>query len=66
MIISKFTLPELQYFEKHCNFTDIELSVFRLRSQGASLDDVAFILRITKDKAKKLSQKVNRKIIKAL
>ena len=66
MIISKFTVPELQYFEDNCNFTDIELSVFRLRGQGASLDDVSFALGITKDKTKKISQKVNRKIIKIL
>lgn len=59
-------MPELQYFEEHCNFTDTELSAFRLRGQGASLDDVAYMLGITKDQSKKLSQRINRKIIKVL
>ena len=66
MIISKFTIPELDYFREHCGFTEIEAQVFELRSQGASLQDISFVLKITMDSAKKVSQKINKKIIKAL
>ena len=66
MIISRFTTPELDYFREHCGFTKIETQVFELRSQGASLQDISFVLKITIDSAKKVSQKINKKIIKAL
>ena len=66
MIISSFTLPELDYFRERCNFTSTESSLFELRSQGATLQDIAFILNITIDSTKKISQRVNKKIIKTL
>ena len=66
MIISNFTVPELEYFREHCGFNGIELYVFELRSQGASLDDIRFILGTTIDIVKKISQRVNRKIINVL
>jgi len=66
MILSNFTTPELDYLKEHCNFVGKESLVFDLRSQGASLIDISFILNISIDSAKKLSQRVNRKIIKAL
>ena len=62
MIISDFTTVELKYFEKQCNFVGKEYSVFELRSQGKSLTQVADFLGISIDKAKKLSQRVNKKI----
>lgn len=62
MIISDFTTVELKYFEEQCNFVGKEYNVFELRSQGKSLTQVADILEISIDKAKKLSQRVNKKI----
>lgn len=66
MIISKFTTPELDYFREHCNFIGEEIEVFELRSQGASLHDISFTLDKTLDSVKKISQHINKKIIKAL
>ena len=66
MIISNFTTPELDYLKEHCNFVGDEILIFDLRSQGASLNDISFTLGITLDSAKKISQRVNKKIIKAL
>ena len=66
MIISNFTVPELNHFREYCDFTSTESSVFELRSQGASLQDISFILNITIDSTKKISQRVNKKIIKML
>ena len=66
MIISRFTTPELNYFREHCKFTITESQVFTLRSRDVPLTDIASILGITLDSTKKISQKVNKKIIKAL
>ena len=66
MIISDFTTPELRHFEEFCNFTQYEQCVFELRSQGKSLQYIADFLNISIDKTKKLSRKVNRKIMKVI
>ena len=66
MIISEFTEPELNYFRKVCNFSPLELKLFDLRSQGITLDEIAEILNISRDWAGKISQKVNKKIIKVI
>jgi len=66
MILYDFTTPELKYFEEHCNFVGMEKIVFDLRSQGKSLEQIAYLLDLSIDKTKKLSQKINRKILKVL
>ena len=66
MIISDFTIPELNYFRENCNFVGLEKRVFELRSQGIPLEEVAEILNMSVDGVKKISRKVNRKIIKVL
>lgn len=66
MILYNFTTPELKYFEDHCNFTRLEYCVFELRSQGKSLKQIADFLEISIDRTKKLSRKINKKIIKVL
>jgi len=66
MIISDFTTAELNYFEKFCNFTQLESYVFELRSQGKSLTYIADFLDLKIDRVKKLSRKVNKKISKVL
>ena len=66
MIISEFTLPELEYFRKNCNFVGIEAQVFELRSRGRSLEQIAELLHLSVDGVKKISRKVNKKIIKVL
>ena len=66
MIISDFTVPELNYFRENCNFVGLEIRVFELRSQGVSLEEIADILNMSVDGVKKISRKVNNKIIKVL
>lgn len=66
MIISDFTAPELEYLRQNCNFVNLELPLFEMRSSGKTLDYIADELNISIDYARKISQKVNKKIIKVL
>lgn len=64
MIISAFTKPELDLFRDHCNFVGIEQDVFDMRSQGIPLEVIAETLNLSIDGAKRISRKVNSKIIR--
>ena len=66
MIISDFTAPELSYFKENCNFVNLEIQVFEMRSKGISLEHIAEELNISHDYARQLSRKVNKKILKVL
>ena len=66
MIIADFTVPELNYFRENCNFVGLEIRVFEMRSQGVSLEEIAEILNMSVDGVKKISRKVNNKIIKVI
>ena len=66
MTISDFTQIELDYFRDKCNFVNLEKDVFELRAGGYTLEYIAEKLNISVDYVRKLSQKVNRKIIKVL
>ena len=66
MIIADFTEPELEHFRKLCNFSILEGYLFDLRAKGLTLDEIAERLNISRDWAGKLSQKVNKKIIKVI
>lgn len=66
MIISDFTVKELDYFRNSCNFVNLEKTVFEYRASGVSLEDIAELLNISYDYARHISQKVNKKIIKVL
>ena len=66
MIISDFTELELDDLRAKCNFVCNEASVFELRSAGLSLEEIAEILNMSVDGVKKISRKVNRKIVKVL
>ena len=66
MLIKDFTVPELNYFRENCNFVGLEIRVFELRSQGIPLEEIAEILDMSVDGVKKISRKVNAKIIRVL
>ena len=66
MIISDFTQTEIDWLLKKCNFTELEKELFLKRAKGDTLDMISADLSIARDWAGKLSQKVNRKIIKSL
>lgn len=66
MVIADFTKPEIDYLKENCNFVNLELLVFEMRSSGKTLDCIAEELNISIDYARKISQKVNKKIIRVL
>lgn len=66
MIIKDFTVPELNYLKENCNFVGLEIRVFELRSQGIPLEEIAEILDMSVDGVKKISRKVNKKIIRII
>ena len=66
MIIKDFSEFELNYFRKYCHFVGDERTLFELRADGVSIEEIAEILNRSVDGTKKISQKVNKKIIKVL
>lgn len=66
MIISDFTAPELDYLRQNCNFVNMERELFERRSSGETRETIADELCISIDCARRISQKVNKKIIKVL
>lgn len=66
MIISDYTVPELDFFRAQCNFVGNEKDVFELRSRGVPLKIIAGQIGLTLDGVKKVSMKVNGKISKSL
>ena len=66
MLIKDFTVPELNYFRENCNFVGLEIRVFELRSQGIPLEEIAEILDMSVDGVKKISRKVNKKILRII
>lgn len=64
MKISAFTEIELANLRKSCNFVGNERDVFDLRSQGVPLELIAEQINLSVDGVKKISRKVNRKIMR--
>ena len=66
MIVSDFTVPELNFLRDNCNFVGNEIDVFELRSRGIPLERIAETLNMSAEGIKKVSRKVNNKIIRVL
>ena len=62
MIVSDFTVPELERLREQCNFIGNERQVFEFRSKGVSLEEIAEILDMSVTHIGRISQKVNKKI----
>lgn len=62
MKICDYVKPELDYFRENCNFVNLERDIFEQRAKGIPLEEIAETLNISADTARKISQKVNRKI----
>ena len=62
MIVSDFTVPELNRFRELCNFVGNEIQVFEMRSQGIPLEQIAETLNMSPTNIGKVSQRVNNKI----
>jgi hypothetical protein len=59
-----FTVPELNYFRTYCNFTDEERALFEYRAKNYPLEYCAELMNVSISTAKRLSRKVNNKIIR--
>ena len=66
MVISEFTLPELNHFRENCNFVGDEVYLFEARSRGIPIERIAEDLNLSFSAARALSQKVNKKIQKVI
>lgn len=66
MIISEFTVPELNHLRDNCNFVGDEIYLFEARSRGVSLERIAEDLNMSPSAARALSRKVNKKISRVL
>ena len=63
MIIYDFTAPQLAYYSEFCNFSPQERILFDLRKKGATLEQCAESMHCEMTTVKKISRKVNKKII---
>lgn len=64
MKVYDFTVPELNYFRTYCNFTKDEEILFELRAKNIPLEQCAEIMNVSVSTIKRLSRKVNDKIIR--
>ena len=64
MNVYDFTVPELDYFRDTCNFTESERTLFELRAKCVPLEQCAGKMNVSISTAKRISRRVNRKILK--
>lgn len=64
MKVYDFTVPELDYFRAKCNFTKDERTLFEYRSKNIPLEQCAELMNVSVSTVKRLSRKVNAKIIR--
>lgn len=64
MKVYDFTVPELNYFRTYCNFTKDEETLFELRAKNIPLEQCAELMNVSVSTIKRLSRKVNNKIIR--
>lgn len=66
MVVCDFTQKEIDFFIEKCNFTKEEENLFLMRSKNIPLLQCSEKMNMSIDGIKKLSRKVNKKIIKSL
>lgn len=64
MKIYDFTVPELDFFRAQCNFTTEERALFDMRSANIPLEQCAENMNVSLSTIKRISKKVNSKIIR--
>ena len=64
MQIRDFTRPEADYLQAVCNFTKAENTLFELRLSDISLEECAERMNMSVPNVKRISQRVNSKIIR--
>lgn len=66
MKICGFTEFELNYFRKYCNFTPDERTLFEYRSREYPLERCAELMNVSVSTVKRMSRRVNSKIIRVI
>lgn len=61
-----FVKDEIDYLLEHCNFVNEEKDLFLLRASGNTIEEASEIMEIPYDTTRKISRRVNKKIIKVL
>lgn len=64
MKICSFTRREIEYLRKECNFTPAEKELFDLRSMDVPLELCAEKMNVSLSTAKRISRRINAKIIR--
>lgn len=64
MKICSFTRKEIEYLRKECNFTPTEMELFDLRSMDVPLELCAEKMNVSLSTVKRISRRINTKIIK--
>ena len=66
MKVYEFTVPELDRFRRLANFTKDERQLFEYRAAGVTLEECAEKMNVSVATAKRISRKVNSKIIRVI
>lgn len=64
MKVYDFTEPELAFYKEFANFTPEEEKLFNMRRKGMSLDECTKFMDCEYENVKKISRRVNNKMIK--
>lgn len=64
MIVTRFTMPEIEFLRNNCAFTKDESLLFELRLQEYTLEDCAEKMHCSLSTVKRISKRVNNKIVK--
>lgn len=64
MKVYDFTVPQLAYYEEFCNFSPQESALFDLRKKGVPLERCAEMMNVSVSTVKRMSRRVNSKIIR--
>lgn len=60
--VQNFTVPELEYLRKYCNFTPDEKRYFNLRSKDYSNVQIALAMHISESTVSKIAKRVKSKV----
>lgn len=58
LVLSKLTKPELQEIIQNANFTNDEMMVFQLLSNGCQIDYIADVMSMSESTIKRISKKI--------
>lgn len=62
-MIHQYIAPQLEYYRHFCNFVGDEKTLFDLRASGCTLEECCELMNMDISSIKRLSRKVNKKMI---